>query len=148
MDLESDRMATFDDFVAVHAHARGLPVSWPGYDFDPATVPGNARLDDAPTDNLYLRVNTLIAPPDVRGIGDGWTIYLWTLQVDVCIRDGIGETHAVREAQALRSALPKNHSLTGAMHDFTVPAPAAISTSLPDDGWRSMPVSIRLQTIL
>jgi len=151
--MELDRERTLSREIALFAVAQGLAlnnkplIAWPAREFDPAIVPGDASDSDGPTENIYLRVSAFPVPPDTRGISSGWGIYQWTQQVSVYIREGIGLTNALIQAEALRQTFPYGRKIAGDEHTFLVTADPAITTDISMDSWVSIPVSIRLQTI-
>ena len=115
--------------------SESIAVAYPNKPFD------NSKLVE------YLRVNTLPTEPRVRGIKNGWSIYVWLLQVAIYVKDGIGEVKPLAVADKLELHLPYNTKLVGDEHEFTVISPPTPLPPVPTDGWFFIPVQFRIQAI-
>ena len=132
--MESELRRALYSAIASFAADEGLPVAYPNVAFDPSG-------------NEHLRVSTLPVPPEVRGITNGWSRYVWLLQVGVHVRDGVGEIAALARIDALRAAFPHRREFTADAHRFLIVAPAAVAPPVALDGWLLVPATLRVQTL-
>ena len=129
----------FYERMIVFAAVEALPLNVPNIDFDPPTYPAAH----------YLRASVLPSSPSVLTIEAGATLHIWTMQVSIYAREGIGEISSLQYASKLRCAFPVATIFTGADHNYKViSAPSPAPPVLLNDGWLSTPVSFRVQAVL
>ena len=92
----------------------------------------------------YLRASLLPANPEVIGLCEGTSRYVWLFQISIIVRDGIGEPAGLIDA--LRALLPFGDVLDNGTHRFQVMAPPSAIPPVPLEGWYSLPVQTRIQT--
>jgi len=135
---EEELRVLFGEAIDAFAGARALHSVDPNIAFDPASLPPETR--------QYLRVSTMASEPEPIGTG-AESLYLWTYQVLVCARSGLGELAPLRHAQALRAAFLPFHEFLGTTDTFRVIRTAEIASPVPRDGWYTIPVRFRVQCI-
>lgn len=133
--MESDLRGALYAAIASFADTRSLRVAYPNVAFNPGDDP------------IHLRVDTLPVPPDVQGITNGWSIYVWLLQVGVHVRDGVGEIRALDEVDAIREAFPFRHAFVVGDYRFEIVAPATVAPPVALDGWLLIPTTLRIQAL-
>ena len=114
------------------AENAGWPVALPNRHFNPEDT------------DKYLRASILPADPEVIGLCEGVSRYVWLFQISIIVRDGVGEPASMIDA--MRSLFSFGEELTTENHSFQVMKPPAAISPVPLDGWYSTPVQHRLQS--
>lgn len=123
--------------------AEGLPVVWPN--IEPETK--------HTTQHLIVRILPITPAPHTVCLD---AVYEWILQVDVRIRDGKnllngvltgGDSPATETIKKLIAHIPPLYIFAGADREYRVVRPAEPKPPLQTDGWYSIPVDFRIQTV-
>lgn len=136
--MEADLKTLYYDAMIAFAASEGMAIN----------VPNSDEMDKPATaDAQYIDVAALPTTPQVLGVCNGFSKYVWTLQASIYVRDGTGDLIASEIIDRLRKKFPVPSKLVSANHTFTVMTPPHSRPPISMGGWHATPVQFRVQTI-
>lgn len=95
----------------------------------------------------YLKCYIYESSPDVIGVCTGSAQYLWTFQVSVCVKEGLGDIVPLETVEILSRHFPVGFVFEAPGHEFKVIKPAEVIAVVNTGEILEYPVQFVIHTI-
>ena len=143
------RIAAYTN-IQSFAETHDLPVVWPqtfadtgdGNSDDGEFIPQEVENVDA-----FLRPKITSVVPQQRGIKNGWSQYVYIVQIGICVKQGLGDLVATDIFDLIRSEWPIKSEFETENHKYIQLINFGLRAPVRTGAWINNPAITRYQTI-